>query len=831
MSEKVWVDRRPEPKRPAAKKDVPVMPEGYYSGDQPNPNLGRFVEEHMRSYDPATDDYDVPPFNKLITATKGSAVYNMHSYHQGKKPHDAIRQYIRHYTASGDLVLDPFCGSGSTALAALMEGRAAIAIDRSPAATFITKNYCTPVDPVALIEEFENLMGRVKPEIDWLYETRCDRCGGKATTLYTVYSQTFRCPRCLEIVKLFDCPEVEGKTAKGKSKKVRVCPYCFERGHREVIKSQSEKFGHVPVLVSYRCENGCMPKRAERQYNDPDSRKQDYFKNCDQAKIEEIERTTIPHWYPTKYYMTGFSRYRRDALQYYNVTEAADLFTKRNLWALSTVKNELKDPDHLLFAFSSILNAVSRMKQWTPDGQHGLITGTYYIPQTSREINVIDQYADKIKSYVKIEPDYSRGTTLIISTDSACSLPILDNSIDYIFTDPPYGDNVQYGELNFVWEAWLGFDTNWHDDEIIVNDVRGKTEDDWARMMRAAMAECYRVLKPGRWCTLCYHDTSEGTWTLVQDIMSEVGFLIDSTEEVHYIDSKKKTFNQFTADKVTKRDLILNFRKPRPGETTGISFDGTEDAATFTAKASAVIGTFLALHPGATRDRIYDDLVSRLVRKGALAPHDFDALLESVAEGVSVESQGTNGTGPLRWYLRNVDETDAAEAAKEDVAFAVMGGFIRDHLKGKAADEGVHYSDLFEHYLYAVTDRPRRELADWLPDYCIRTPAGTWRLPTADEAQTLADSRSRDLQRHVRRYLAALKDGRPIPETERPSDADLAAWIHHCRRTGRYADGLALYDRGGIRLDRLDELTAEAVEEDSRACRRALDRTLSARGV
>ena len=38
-----------------------------------------------------------------------------------------------------------------------------------------------------------------------------------------------------------------------------------------------------------------------------------------------------------------------------------------------------------------------------------------------------------------------------------------------IFTDPPYADKVQYGELNFVWEAWLGFDTRWHDEEIIVN--------------------------------------------------------------------------------------------------------------------------------------------------------------------------------------------------------------------------------------------------------------------------------------------------------------------------------------------------------------------------
>ncbi|MEI7990056.1 MAG: DNA methyltransferase [Chloroflexota bacterium] len=90
------------------------MPEGYYSAGA-NPNLQKFVEEHAKPYDPATDHYDVPPFDQPITTTKATAIYNMHTY-WSKKPHDAIQQYILHYTQPGDLVLDPFCGSGGTAL-------------------------------------------------------------------------------------------------------------------------------------------------------------------------------------------------------------------------------------------------------------------------------------------------------------------------------------------------------------------------------------------------------------------------------------------------------------------------------------------------------------------------------------------------------------------------------------------------------------------------------------------------------------------------------------------------------------------------------------------
>lgn len=151
------------------KGEVPKMPEDYYSGDKPNPNLRAFVEAHLKEwpYDSATDDYAVPAFDKPIETTKATAIYNMHTY-WSKKPHDAIRQYIRHHTKPGDLVLDPFCGSGGTALAALMDGRKAIAIDRSPAATFITKNYCTPVDVDGLRKAFEELKQKVKPEIEAL---------------------------------------------------------------------------------------------------------------------------------------------------------------------------------------------------------------------------------------------------------------------------------------------------------------------------------------------------------------------------------------------------------------------------------------------------------------------------------------------------------------------------------------------------------------------------------------------------------------------------------------------------------------------------------------
>jgi hypothetical protein len=163
-------------------ESAPTMPVGFYSGDQPNVNLRRFVEGQGIPYDQVSDRYSVPAFQEAITLSRATSIYHMHTY-WSKKPYDAIRQYVCHYTQEGEIVLDPMCGSGGTGLAALMEGRKGILIDRSSAATFISSNYCTPQDVDSVQRAYALVTSSAKKELDWLYETKCDRCGGSATTV------------------------------------------------------------------------------------------------------------------------------------------------------------------------------------------------------------------------------------------------------------------------------------------------------------------------------------------------------------------------------------------------------------------------------------------------------------------------------------------------------------------------------------------------------------------------------------------------------------------------------------------------------------------------
>ena len=841
---------KPSPHQsPLFKRSVPRMPDGYYSSG-PNPNLRKFVEEHATPYDPEHDDYNAPPFDVPITTTKATAIYNMHTY-WSKKPHDAIQQYIRHYTQPGDLVLDPFCGSGGTALAALMEGRAAIAIDLSPAATFITKNYCTPVDVDELQRAFEELKAKVKPEMDWLYETRCDRCDGRATTAYTVYSYVFECPKCGERTPLFDCPEVQVAGKDGKPKSINVCPQCHARKagdpeEYEISTRSSKRFDPVPVLVSYLCEEGCKPQRGERRHNDPDPKKRNYFEKYDLGKLREIDKKAIPYWYPPHRMMNVESdtkswgdKWRAGTSNFRTV---AELFTKRNLWALALLLSKIKYvsacQNVLQFEVTSIILKASRMMGHNDDGIGRISKGTYYIPQIEHDINIWrfmeDTLSDFKAAYSEIifpNPD------ILISTSDARFLNLPKDSIDYIFTDPPYGGNVQYGELNFIWESWLNFDTSWVNNEIVVNESRGISDNQWASMMLKAFSEIFRVIKPGHWISLCYHDTSEGTWQFIQDLMAQLGFISERSETTNYIDTATKTTNQYFAEKVTKRDLVINFRKPRPGEVAAkVILTGEEDATSFFEKARLILVEALEAHPGSTADRLYDELVSRMVRRGEFQRHNFDELLRSVAEPVTEpvmknlfeqkEADLFGSHEAVRWYLLDTAGlVDEAEGKKESVAAQRLEAFMQRWVREHPGETGVHYSYLFEQYL-PIGDKPRRLLQEWLPEFFFKTAEGTWR-PAKDEEerQQKLGLRSTGVLRHIKRFANALSEGVPPGERDKPANAaTLADWIYQCRRAGLYDLGRILYEKGGLRFDGLGEGLQLQVEEDYQICVRRSER-------
>ncbi len=164
----------------------------------PNPFLADLVREWSRDReDDSSAPYSHNPLAIDVSEGKTDPLYKAHSYHT-KVPHKAIVPAILHYTDPGDIILDGFCGSGMTGVAAQVcahpdpdlkqsveQERAAAGLrapvwgprhavlnDLSPAATFIAANYCLPFDVEEFAKEGRSILDEVEKEIGWMYETR-----------------------------------------------------------------------------------------------------------------------------------------------------------------------------------------------------------------------------------------------------------------------------------------------------------------------------------------------------------------------------------------------------------------------------------------------------------------------------------------------------------------------------------------------------------------------------------------------------------------------------------------------------------------------------------
>jgi len=586
--------------------------------------------------------------------------------------------------------------------------------------------------------------------------------------------------------------------------------------------------------------SGCRPKRVCIEQADAAFEDLAYAN----SKMQSLE---CPFWFPTAEFPDGLETIKRKQFKQIGFTTINTIFTSRNLHALAGLWDAIARSqyrDILRFIFTSFVLNASKLYQFR-EGGGGQPTGNYYVPPINRELNVFDAFMRKALDIEQAKRAYMDGVKsgmVMISTESALDLSAIPtNSVDYIFTDPPYGDTYQYRELNAVWNGWLIDDATPHPEDMVVNEFQGKTEDEWGRMFLISFRECARVLRPGRCLSLCFHHTSSEMWTIVQDMMAECGFLAEDTDCATSIGTGQRSYYQRVLHNTVQRDLVINFRKPKPGElTSSIAIAGDEDKATLNEKVCQIIRDYLGSHPGSTKDRVYDSDLSRMVRSGQMEAHDFNELLRTVAEEVKTPIMknlfdkkepdlfGTHEIG--RWYLKETELViaDAAETAREDAAAEKIGAFVKGFLNKNPGDEGVHYSDLFEHYVYAVKDKPRRQLAEFLPDYFYKTEQGTWRLPASEEeGNAKREARIKGLGRRVKRYIAQLEQGVVIPVHEQPNDATLAEWIRHCKRAGLYEQGKFLYEKGGLNPSNLPEDAMVNVEEDYQVCARMLARKAS----
>jgi len=552
-------------------EDILALSEPPYYTACPNPYINDFIKENGKPYVEETDDYHREPFVSDVSEGKNDPIYMAHQY-PTKVPYKAIVNFIKHYTNRDDIVYDGFCGTGMTGIASQLINRKCILSDISPYATFIAKNFNIPNNLMLFKSEILKIKAVIEDELSWMYETiHVDEKflvenNYKGKINYIVWSDVFVCSHCdVEHVFWDNALDIENK----KLKELYHCPNCNALVSKKNLKKASIKLfdnllrkevvktKQVPVLIIYTYNN----KRFEK--------KPDEF---DLELIKRIDKSTIPYWVPINKILNKGDKWGDTwrAGVHLGISYVHHFYTKRNFWALASFYNISRKSmcKAMNFIFSSMIlrstqmNRVSIRNFFHGGGGWNLspLTGTLYYPSLSIETSILAQITSRIGLISRaIQSSTNRNyNKFVISTESVTNSTLPKNSIDYIFTDPPFGDNLMYSELNFIPEAWLKVFTN-NKSEAIVNNSQNKKLSAYQESMQNAFIQYYRVLKPNRWITVVFHNSKSSVWNAIQEAMSKAGFVIAN---VSVLDKKQGSFKQVTSAGAVKNDLVISAYKP-----------------------------------------------------------------------------------------------------------------------------------------------------------------------------------------------------------------------------------------------------------------------------
>lgn len=834
--------------------------------------LAEFLAQHVKPYDPETDDYDRPPFAEDIKEGKNDPIYNAHSYHT-KVPPRSIIPYILHYTRPGEVVLDPFCGSGMTGLAAqlcaeppkdILEQfpdlkdhvgpRACILNDLSPAACHIAYNYNTSVDVNALRREFERITAAVQGEFEWLYGTEHyepaigayslrkpevaarlknapdgvptgafldniepkwellaraeveSRLGYAVTELprdnawneldvaqvdewicipatiqFTIWSDVYRCEGFVTIEEPTGKISTRGKNAgkpmmrkrsvaRGCGKSIVLwdaavapvteavselfeCPACGQGWQKLLLELTST----VPIAVDYEFLTIRQKTRRVRRKNTAIEAKH-------LASFVVGPATRDFNLDPKRELMTMGPNKR-------GIRTFSDFYTPRNFKGLNTLLDEIERSQDartrtaLLFAFTSIITYCCRKQNYGGGG--GGMSGTLYIPSFHQEKNVWEVFERKMRKLIDSMASVGRGgASIVLSNDARC-LPIADCSIDYIFVDPPFGGNIYYADASVLWEGWLGEFTD-EKKEIVFNrqrfqDAGFKRIEDYSAGMRYSFAEMFRVLKPGRWCTVEFNHSDGSVFEAIKSAIEDAGFVIAN---MLLLDKKQKSFKQVKGAKgeedVVDKDVLFNLHKPAVILTATLT-----DARDLEHQVADAVRQHLFTLPA----RIQAEPSKYSDEHRTTATVNSMLMNSLIPRGVSVEqlnlpfiervcSRYFRKIGQ-HWYLRGEAARGEGSGGLFEEEITVKDDLSAiDWLRQKVRGRPMLIGELKPLWMRAIGLLPtdvshRLSLEDLLTENFWRDEdTNRWREPTHEERERMNDDRSTRVLHDAERYLA-----------------------------------------------------------------------------
>lgn len=565
-------------------EDILQMSDPPYYTACPNPFLASFIETYGTKYS-SKKRYHRDPFAIDVSVGKTDSLYRAHSYHT-KVPHLAIIPSILHYTKPGEIVLDGFAGSGMTGVAAQFCGAASdsyrkqleqewatagheppewgarrvVLNDLGPAATFIAAGYNRPFDVAAFEMAAAKLLQEVDDELGWMYETLHSDGSTTARINFTVWSEVFTCPECSGEVEFFnEAFDPESKSIAD----VISCPSCSAELRKEQMDLQFESFqdpgsGEIarrpkrrPVLINY----SIGKSKFEKRLDSADLALLDRI--ADMPPPRALPLTRLPDCQMTRVGRMATTETR--AIHHMFVPRASQSLAV--LWEKASEYPEARMRSALLFFVEQAVWTMSVLNRYRPSGYSQVqqyLSGVFYVSSQTSELSPWYVLGGKATRLVKAfaKPTSSVGHAAI-STGTCAAMPLPEQSVDYVFTDPPFGENIYYADLNFLVESWHRVWTN-ESPEAIVDRARRKSLSEYQQLMRACFTEYARVLKPGRWITIVFSNSKNAIWHAIQEALGASGLVV---ADVRTLDKQQGSFKQVTSTAV-KQDLVISAYKP-----------------------------------------------------------------------------------------------------------------------------------------------------------------------------------------------------------------------------------------------------------------------------
>lgn len=446
----------------------------------------------------------------------------MHKY-WGKKPSNDLKSLIEKYSDEGDTVFDPFSGYGVFCCEAFILNRNIISNDLNPIAYFLNEQL---LEKEVNLDSVQNQWKKIKSEFEsynkkW-FEWKID--------------DTF--------VQLI-----------------------------AILRDKND----IPIKAKYK-KNG-------------DKKATEIKLSIEQVKayLEFEKNYQISDWYPVKELIQNSRISAKRGMR------ISDLFTVRTLACharlLKLIEKYSTGKEQKLFKVAFTANLANCSRLVPPIKSRGemapgaWMTG-FYTGETYLENNVLRYFENRLKKVIKGKKDYLQqfgncgelnfnnteyNNSFEITQNDAKQLNIKSETIDYVFTDPPYGDAVPYFEQSVIWNSWLKLSPD-YENEIVISDSkeRIKNNQSFEADINSAFSEIRRVLKPNKYFSLTYHSLSGLEWKAITNACIKNGFeLID----FEWLVQKSFTPRQINRLKSVKGDVLATFQKSDLPQKSTINSD------------------------------------------------------------------------------------------------------------------------------------------------------------------------------------------------------------------------------------------------------------------